>query len=122
MDLTMAVPLETSGHVIGLTLEPGWRLLDQVFGKNDPLQLTMRYQYVNSSEDNGLHLQRRYEEKVTVGEGDNYHALYAGLNYYIYGQKLKLMLGGEFASMDDHANDGGDYRGWTWFGAIRTYF
>ena len=122
MDLTMAIPLVTSGQVIGLTLEPGWRLLDQVFGKNDPLQLTMRYQYANSSEDNGLHLQKRYEGKVTGGEGDRYQALYAGLSYFLYDHKFKLMLGGEYARMKDAADDGGEYRGWTWLGAVRLYF
>jgi len=121
-DLTLAIPLESNGHVIGLTLEPSWRLLDQVFGRNDPLQLTMRYQYSNSSEDNGLHLQRRYEGKVTQGEGNRYQALYTGLNYFLYGHKLKLMLGGEYAHMKDDADDGGEYRGWTWFGAVRLYF
>jgi len=122
MDLTVAKPLETDGHVWGLTLEPTWMLLDELFGNNDPLQLALRYQYASSNEDNGLHLQRRYEEKVTVGEGDNYQAFYAGLNYFLYGHKLKLMLGGEYARMDDDANDGGKYRGWTWFGAVRLYF
>ncbi len=97
-------------------------LLDELFGNSDPLQLALRYQYASSNEDNGLHLQRRYEEKVTEGEGDNYQAFYAGLNYFLYGHKLKLMLGGEYAHMDDAADDGGEYRGWTWFGAVRLYF
>jgi phosphate-selective porin OprO/OprP len=122
MDLTYADPLETSGHVIGLTLEPAWRLLDQVFGKNDPLQFTLRYQYANSSEANGLHLQKRYEGKVTEGDGDRYQALYAGLDYFLYDHKFKLMLGGEYARMKDAADDGGEYRGWSWFGAVRLYF
>ncbi len=122
IDLTVAKPLETDGHVWGLTLEPTWMLLDELFGNSDPLQLALRYQYASSNEDNGLHLQRRYEEKVTEGEGDNYQAFYAGLNYFLYGHKLKLMLGGEYAQMDDAANDGGEYRGWTWFGAVRLYF
>lgn len=121
-DLTYAVPLETSGHVFGLTVEPSWMLLNNVFGNDDPLQFTMRLQYANSSEENGLHLQRRYEEEVTEGEGNNYRALYAGLNYYLYGHKLKLMMGGEYARMGDDADDGGEYSGWTWFGAVRLYF
>jgi phosphate-selective porin OprO/OprP len=120
--LTMAQPLETDGHVFGLTIEPTWMLLNHVFAKNDPLQIAVRYQYASSSEDNGLTLQRRYEQKVTLGEGDHYQALYAGLNYYLYGQKLKLMMGGEYAQMKDDADDGGEYSGWTWFGAIRLYF
>ena len=122
MDFTLAEPLETDGQVIGFTLEPTWMLLDELFNNNDPLQLALRYQYANSSEDNGLHLQRRYEETVTQGEGNNYHAMYAGLNYFLYGHKLKLMAGGEYARMKDDANDGGEYSGWTWFGAIRLYF
>jgi len=122
MDLTWADPLETNGYVWGLTLEPSWMLLDELFVNADPLQLALRYQYAYSSDENGLHLQRRYEEEVTVGEGNQYQALYAGLNYYLYGQKLKFMLGGEYARMKDDADDGGEYRGWTWFGAVRLYF
>ena len=121
-DLTWAQPLETDGDVYGLTLEPTWMLVDELFGNSDPLQLAIRYQYADSNEDNGLHLQRRYEEKVTEGEGNNYQALYAGLNYYLYGHKLKLMFGGEYAQMKDDADDGGQYKGWTWFGAVRMYF
>ena len=121
-DLTLAVPLDSNGHVIGLTMEPGWRLLDNVLGNNDPLDLTLRYQYANSSENNALTLQRRYEQKVTSGEGDNYQALYAGLSYLLYDHKFKLMLGGEYARMKDAANDGGEYRGWTWSAAVRMYF
>jgi phosphate-selective porin OprO/OprP len=122
IDLTAARPLETDGYVWGLTLEPTWTLLDELLGNNDPLQLALRYQYASSSEDNGLHLQRRYEEKVTAGEGNKYQAFYAGLNYFLYSHKFKLMLAGEYAHMEDDANDGGDYRGWTWFGAVRLYF
>jgi len=122
MDLTVADPLETSGYVWGLTLEPTWMLSCELFGNDDPLQLALRYQYTYASEENGLHLQRRYEEEVTEGEGDRYQAFYAGLNYYLYSHKFKLMAGVEYAHMKDDANDGGAYRGWTWFGAVRLYF
>lgn len=122
VDLTFADPLEADGHVFGLTIEPTWMLSNELFGNNDPLQLAVRYQYASSSEDNGLFLQRRYEQEVTTGEGNRYQALYTGLNYYLYSHKLKFMAGGEYAHMKDSANDGGEYRGWTWFGAIRLYF
>jgi phosphate-selective porin OprO/OprP len=122
VDLTIALPLESDGHVVGFTLEPSLTLLNEVFGNNDPLQLTLRYQYASSSEENGLSLQKRYEQKITRGEGDSYQALYTGLNYYLYGHKLKVMLGGEYARMKDAADDGGEYSGWTWFGALRLYF
>ena len=122
VDLTVAQPLESGGHVFGLTIEPSWVLTNELFGNNDPLQVVMRYQYATSSRDNGLTLQRRYEQKVTTGEGDNYNAVYTGLNYFLYGHKLKLMAGGEYAHMKDDAKDGGKYSGWTWFGAVRLYF
>lgn len=121
-DLTVAQPFEAGGHVFGLTLEPSWILTNELFGNQDPLQVVLRYQYATSSRDNGLVLQRRYEQKVTQGEGNNYQAVYTGLNYFLYGHKLKLMAGGEYAHMKDAADDGGKYSGWTWFGAIRLYF
>lgn len=121
-DLTIAQPKDFGGHVFGLTIEPSWVLVNALFDNNDPLQLVLRYQYANSSRDNGLLLQRRYEQKITQGEGNDYNAIYTGLNYFLYGQKLKLMMGGEYAHMKDDADDGGKYRGWTWFGAVRLYF
>ena len=121
VDLTVA-QARAGGHALGLTLEPAWTLTNGLLGHNDPLQFVLRYQYANSSRDNGLLLQKRYEQTVAGGWGDSYQALYAGLNYYLYGHKLKLMAGGEFARMQDHADDGGQYRGWTWFGALRLYF
>ena len=121
VDLTVA-QARAGGHALGLTLEPAWMLSNGLLGHNDPLQFVLRYQYAGSSRDNGLLLQKRYEQTVTRGWGDSYQALYAGLNYYLYGHKLKLMAGGEFARMQDHADDGGQYRGWTWFGALRLYF
>ncbi len=122
VDLTIAQPKDTAGHLFGLTVEPAWILVNELFGNNDPLQLILRYQYATSSRDNGLLLQRRYEQKVTTGDGDRYQALYTGLSYFLYGDKLKLMAGGEYAHMKDAANDGGRYEGWTWFGAVRLYF
>jgi len=122
VDLTVAQPEEAGGHVLGLTIEPTWMLARGLLGRQDALQFVLRYQYASSSMDNGLLLQKRYEQTVTQGYGDRYQAMYAGLNYFIYGQKLKLMAGGEFSRMKDHADDGGAYRGWTWFGAVRLYF
>lgn len=121
-DLTAASSIKDDPSIWSFTLEPSWVLLDRLIGSDDSLQFVMRYQYASSDDDNGLLLQRRYEQRVTQGDGNRYQAIYTGLNYYLYGQKLKLMLGGEFANMEDDADDGGEYRGWTWFGAVRLYF
>lgn len=122
LDLTVAQPAEDGGHLLGLTIEPTWMLVRGLLGHDDALQFVLRYQYANSTRDNGLLLQKRYEQTVTQGNGNRYQAMYAGLNYFLYGQKLKLMAGGELARMEDRAGDGGEYRGWTWFGAVRLYF
>lgn len=96
---------------IGVTVLPWMDLTDR-------LQLAGRYTYLNSDEANGLRL-ARYENAATSGRGDRYHELYAGLNYYIFGHRLKAQTGLTYANMHDRANDGGAYDGWTWTTALR---
>ncbi len=94
------------------------------------LQLVTRYQFVRSDQNNGITLQNRYDRLASdlisqTGKaiaGNQYQAGYLGLNYYIYGQKLKLMTGVEYAKMQDNANDGGEYNGWTWTSGLRLFF
>jgi phosphate-selective porin OprO/OprP len=94
----------------------------------DKLQVVGRYQFASSDGDNGLNLQSRYERTAedfiagTSTYGDQYQAAYLGLNYYLCGHKLKLMTGVEYANMQDDANDGGEFDGWTWTTGLRMYF
>jgi len=74
-------------------------------------QGVLRYTYIKSDGDNGIRL-ARYENAIVSGRGDEYNEIYAGLNYYIYGHKLKLQTGVQYTSMDDSAADGGEYDGW----------
>jgi phosphate-selective porin OprO/OprP len=100
------------------------------FNLTDKLQVVARYQFASSSDNNGLSLQTRYERTAPdlVGlsgkavSGDQYQAGYLGLNYYLCGHKLKLMTGVEYATMQDDAEDGGEYDGWTWMSGLRLYF
>ena len=48
-------------------------------------------------------------------------AAYLGFQYFIYGDKLKLLGGAEYASVDG-GGDGGDYDGWTVLTGIRFSF
>jgi phosphate-selective porin OprO/OprP len=48
--------------------------------------------------------------------------VYVGINYLIYGQRLKLMNGVEYSVMHDSANDGGAFNGWTFLTGVRLYF
>ncbi len=89
------------------------------FSITDRLQLAGRYTFVKSDERNGVRL-NRYENVVTGGKGDRYDELYAGLNYLIYGHKLKAQTGLSWADMSDRAGDGGAYDGWSWTTALRA--
>lgn len=88
----------------------------------DPLQLVGRYSYANSAGPDGVVAQPRYEARVddNAARGDAYHSLYAGAQYFIYGDKLKLMAGAEWARL---AHDGGEsYDGFTLLTGIRLSF
>lgn len=122
IDLTGATGIGERSNVWGLTLLPTYDFARNLVIDGDMLQLSLRYQYASSVDDNGLRLQRRYEQNVASGQGDEYHAVYAGLNYYIYGYKLKLMMGSEYSRMRDTAAGRNEFRGWTHFAGIRLYF
>jgi phosphate-selective porin OprO/OprP len=85
----------------------------------DGFQIVGRYTFVQSDEVNGVRL-AAYENEVVSGRGNEYHDLYAGLNYYFYGHKLKLQTGVQFADMADSANDGGAYEGVSWTTGLRV--
>lgn len=109
---------DSVSDVWGMRVTPAFNITDR-------LQAVARYQFAASPDDNGLSLQRRYERTapdLTGFSGDQYHAGYLGLNYYLYGHKLKLMTGVEYAHMRDDADDGGEFDGWTWTTALRLYF
>lgn len=103
----------------------GVTILPTLFVYRDRLQLVTRYQYAEALGRDGLRVQKRYERIVPNladgGRGERYHAVYAGLNWYIFGHKLKLMSGVEYANMDG-GGDGGDFDGWTWFSGVRLDF
>lgn len=123
VDLTLGSgSYDTRPDVLGLTLIPTYDLLQNWLIGGDNLQLAMRYQIASSNGNNGLDVPRRYEREVVPGEGDHYQAFYLGLNYQIYGNRLKLMAGAEYAQMRDQSGDGGDYRGWTYLAGLRLYF
>lgn len=107
----------SQGDVWGFHVIPSVYILDG-------LQFVLRYQYASGSND-GLRLPSRYErldKSVTdKGYGDEFQAVYLGLNYYLYGHKLKLMAGAEYSTMEG-GGDGGDFSGWTGLVGLRMFF
>lgn len=92
---------------------------------SDKLQFVSRYTYAHGDNDS-LTAQKRYERAVPHitdgGKGEDYHSIYAGLNYYICDHKLKLMTGVEYSDLSDSKGDGGDFEGFTVFSGMRFYF
>ena len=109
--------------VFGLTVQGTWVFARDVLRKGDAFQAVLRYQFDVSNGDNGLQVQQRYEQEVVPGgTGDHYNAVYAGINYLIYGNRLKLMNGVEYSVMRDSADDRDVYNGWTFLTGVRLYF
>lgn len=101
-----------AGDSMGLTIMPMYDITKK-------LQLVLRYQLGLSDEDTGLSPQRRYERSFGALNGDTYNAGYLGFNYFIYGHKLKLMAGAEYADMSGGARD---FNGWTFLAGVRVYW
>ncbi len=108
----------TTEVLAGFGSTNNWSLIvTPTYDVTKKLQLAFRYQLGLSDDDQGFPAQRRYERAVGLGSGDVYNALYAGVNYFIYEHKLKLMTGAEWANM---SGGGGDT--WTYFAGIRAYW
>ena len=84
----------------------------------DKLQAVFRYTFIESSDDNGVRY-ARYESEAVGNRGDQYQEAYLGLNYFIYGHKLKLQTGLQYVSMRDKADDGGAFDGLAWTTGFR---
>ena len=61
--------------------------------------------YLDSDEDGGIRL-NRYEREIVGGRGETYHEIYVGLNWFLYGHKLKWQTGIQYTDMDSDETDG----------------
>jgi phosphate-selective porin OprO and OprP len=84
----------------------------------EKLQFVARYTFLDSADPNGIRL-ATYESGVVGSRGDEFNELYLGANYYLYGHRLKLQTGVQWADMNDRANDGGAYSGVSWTTGLR---
>jgi len=88
----------------------------------DKLEAVFRYQLGLSPSDNGIATKNRQEKTIGNFTGDTYNAAYLGFNYYLYGQKLKLMVGEQYANLGGGTGANSGYSGWTTLAGIRFYF
>ena len=108
--------------VFGISLIPSYFIADG-------LQLVGRFQVATCEDPDDLRVPGRYERLPIKGftnkgkvinddeKGNTYTSAYVGLNYYLYGHKLKLMNGVEYSHMG-----GGDYDGYTFMSGLRFSF
>jgi phosphate-selective porin OprO and OprP len=110
-----------SGDVFGFYIQPTYDLIPST------LQLVGRYAFSAGDGGASLNGQRRYERSAPdlfppgSAKGDEYHAFYLGAQYFIYGDKLKLMAGAEYSTLSGGA-PADDFEGVTFLTGIRMYF
>lgn len=102
--------------VFGFFIQPTYDIIPK------KLQLVGRYSYANSDSPVGVSGQSRYERNVAKnnGRGDIYHSIYGGAQYFIHGDKLKLMAGAEWAWLNHETSD--SYDGLTLLTGLRFSF
>ena len=107
------------GDVFGFYIQPTFDIIP------DRLQLVGRYSFSKGDGANSVVAQSRYERAAPQltgsGRGETYIAGYLGIQYFIYGDKLKVLAGLEYASVDGGGN-GGDYDGVTYLTGVRFSF
>ena len=81
-----------------------------------------RYSYANSQGPLGRQrpVPLRTQVASNKGLGDLYQSIYGGGQYFIYGDKLKLMAGAEWAWLNNRSGD--SYDGVTLLTGIRFSF
>ena len=107
--------VDGKGDVYSLQLMPGYRITDK-------LECIVRYQLGLASEANGIATLNRQQKTVGTFTGDTYNACYLGLNYYVYGDRLKLMFGEEYAQLSGGTGPSAGYKGWTTMVGFRLFF
>ncbi len=107
----------------------GFVILPSFYIVDNKLEAAFRYQYAHSSDDTGVPrssgsrgLRRiALQQRVQPGNGDEYQALYAGLNYYVAGDNLKFMTGLEYEDISG-SDSTRELDGFTFWLAGRAYF
>ena len=109
----------TAPGAFGLYVQPTYDLIPK------KLQAVARYSFATGDGPDSLTAQSRYERTAPSltggGRGETYQAAYLGLQYFIHGDKLKLLAGAEYAHLDGGGN-GGDFDGVTVLTGIRFSF
>ena len=107
--------IDSKGSIYQWMLMPTYLLTKQ-------LELVTRYQLGLAAKDNGITTLNRQEKTLGKFTGDTANLVYVGLNYYLYGQKLKLMAGEQYDNLSGGTGVKAGYEGWTTLVGLRMYF
>ena len=97
------------------------------------LQAVVQYCYAGAEEDQGIRTNSRYFRATNYGgggnpnitnsgRGDSLHTVYAGLNYLICGDNLKVQLGAEYTHLNTPRVGDGDASAITYLFGFRSFF
>ena len=107
--------INTKGDIYELMIMPTYLITKQ-------LEVVLRYQLGLASRDNGITTLNRQEKTIGKFTGDTDNLVYLGLNYYIYGQKLKLMAGDQDDNLSGGSGAKAGFEGWTSLVGLRMFF
>ena len=107
--------ISTKGNIYELMIMPTYLITKQ-------LELVTRYQLGLADQSNGITTLNRQVKSVGKFTGDTYNSIYVGLNYYFYGQKLKLMAGEQYDKLSGGTGAKAGYDGFTSLVGLRMYF
>ena len=102
----------------GFYVQPTYDLIPE------KLQLVGRYSLSTGDGAQSVSLQKRYEAEApnlsAGGQGETYQSAYLGLQYFIYGDKLKVLAGAEYSHLG--GGSGKDFEGLTFLTGLRLSF
>lgn len=107
--LSFGTGIGDQSDLFGLEVMPHYDL-------NERWQAVFRYTCVTSAGDPGVRL-NRYESRLTNDRFDDAQEFFLGLNWYLYGHKLKWQSGVEYTSAT--VDEGTGYFGWGFTTGIR---
>ncbi len=108
--------ISNKGDIYSLMIMPTFYLIE------NKLELVTRYQLGLAEKSDGITTINRQESTVGKFTGDTLNSGYVGLNYYLYGQKLKLMLGEQYDDLTGGKAKTAGYSGWTTLVGMRMFW
>jgi len=107
--------IASKGNIYELMIMPTYLITQD-------LELVLRYQLGLASQNNGITILNRQDKTVGGFTGDTFNSVYLGLNYYLYGQKLKLMAGEQYDNLSGGTGAKAGFKGWTTLVGLRMFF